>query len=157
MSRLAPSMAAQSYIIVVLMYAYWMWGSWAKGTIKHSPFTIYHRGWQKGAPWIAATALIDADAAAVPEGWSFCVEAALSLSRSSSPTHPPLPSCSSSSAQLPHSGSLRPASLQLAAATVAACLLHLLYILPIFCLFPLPCSPRCSPLDYEIFSTFAVV
>lgn len=115
-----------------------MWGSWAKGTIKHSPFTIYHKGWQKGAPWMAVTALLDADAAAFPDGWSFCVEAALSLSRSSSPAHPPLPSCSPSSAQLPHSSSPHPASPQLAAATVAACLLHLLYIFPIFCLFPLP-------------------
>lgn len=46
----------------------------------------------EGSPWMAATALTDADAAAFPDGWSFCVEAALSLSlplsRSSSPAPP---------------------------------------------------------------------
>lgn len=40
---------------------------------------------------MAATALTVADAAALPDGWSFSVEAALSLSLSSFPALPPSP------------------------------------------------------------------
>lgn len=67
---------------------------------------------------MAVEALVDADAAALPAGSSFCTEAAVSFRL------PPIPPSSSSpsSAQLPRSGSSCPASPQPAAATVAACL-----------------------------------
>lgn len=73
---------------------------------------------------MAAAAPVDADAAALPDGSSF----PLSLSLSLSPALPPCPfpppllrllPCSPSPSR---SGSLRPASPQPAAATVAACL-----------------------------------
>lgn len=92
---------------------------------------------------MAAVAPMDADAAALPDGSSCCVEAALSLSPAHPPSPPILPS-SPSSAQLPRSDSLRPASTQPAAATVAACLLHSLSISPVFCLSSLLLSSSLS-------------
>ena len=85
---------------------------------------------------MVAAAPTDADAAALPDGLSFCVEAALSVAPAHPPLSPPLLSVFCPAPSLSRSGSLHPASPQPAAATVAACLpaslaLHLPVFLPL--------------------------
>lgn len=128
LSRLAPSMAAESHIIAVSMYA--CVNVRLSGCRHHKTQSIYHlpQGLREGG------SLNGCDS---PRGCRCCSLAwwlkllCRSYSLSSSPAHPPSPPVHH---LLPSSGSLRPASPQLAAATVAACLLHLLYIFPVFCL-----------------------
>lgn len=156
MSWLAPSMAAEPCAIAVSWLCVWMWGP--SGWRTHKSQSIYHlpQGlkrrelfeWLLWPLWMRML-----------QPCLMAQASALSLALSLSVSRPsPLLSSSPSSAQLPRSGSLRPASPQPAAATVAACLpASLARHLPPFSAFPLLCSPLCSTVDYEIFSSFAAV
>lgn len=98
---------------------------------------------------MAAMAPMVADGAAVPDGSSFCIPPPLLLLLSVFCPAPLLwfpPPCFSTACCC-HSCCL------------PACLLVYFThpLSPPFAAFPLPCSPFCSALDYEIFSSFAAV
>lgn len=101
---------------------------------------------------MAAVALTDADAAALPDGWSFCVEVTLPLLLCLPPITPPtlLP------APLPGSAASALLLLGLLLPQLLPQLLPALSISPSSA-FPLLCSPLCSAPDYEMFSSFAAV
>lgn len=97
---------------------------------------------------MAAAAPVDADAAAVPDGLSFCIPPPLLLFSvfCPAPSLWLLPPCFSTACCC--------YSICLPACLPASLALHRC---PPFSAFPLPCSPLCSALDYEIFSSFAAV
>lgn len=77
------------YSIHILM-SLWLWGFRAKGAINAAHLSLATRV-KKGGRRMAVEALTDADAAALPAGSSFCVEAALGFSLPPiPPSRPPL-------------------------------------------------------------------
>lgn len=134
----------------------WLWGFWAKGAINAAHLSLATRVKKRKGRWMAVETLTDADAAALPAGSSFCVEAALSLTRALGFSLPPIPPPSRPLLRLlPSFPVLAPRALLLLSLLLPqllpACLLHSLST-------PLPSLPLLLAqlaLDYEIFSSFA--